>query len=160
MSPSTHPDLGTCAVLIADGASEADISRCLEHLRGAVDEVLVARGRLGEALAAVSPTVRDVVLVDVATVAAQGVGPVTALLAERGAAAATVVPVVAVTDALKHVVDGRVVATVDRSELFAPQLPQVFARADLARLLPAEVGDPLPALLARGADVLLLERGR
>ena len=58
--------------------------------------------------------------------------------AVRGGADAAI-PGVPVTDTVKQVEDGRVVATVDRSRLVAVQTPQAFRAAVLRR---AHGGDP------------------
>jgi 2-C-methyl-D-erythritol 4-phosphate cytidylyltransferase len=58
------------------------------------------------------------------------------------------------TDTVKEAVDGRVVATLDRSRLWAVQTPQAFRRAALEAALAVD-----PALLAQATDdASLVER--
>lgn len=97
--------------------------------------------------------------------------------AVRSGDAAGAVPAVTVADTVKRVVDGRVVATVDRSDLVAVQTPQAFAAdalravheaggeaTDDAGLLESVgrpvvtvPGDPRNLKLTRPEDLLLAE---
>ena len=72
------------------------------------------------------------------------------------------VPVVAVTDTLKRVIAGRVVATVDRDGLLAVQTPQAFVAAALrgANAGGAEASDDAGLLEAAGLAVAAVEGDR
>ena len=68
------------------------------------------------------------------------------------------VPGVAVTDTIKRVADGRVVATLDRAELVAVQTPQAFAAAVLRRAhaTGAEATDDAALVEAAGGQVVVV----
>ena len=103
------------------------------------------------------PAGADVVLVHDAARACVPSALVRRVVAAVEGGADAVVPVVPVADTVKHVDDGIVVGTPDRSGLRQVQTPQGFRRAVLEAAYAAAVDDPPP----RGAtdDAGLVERG-
>ena len=112
-------------------------------------------------LSAVPPTAAVIVVHDAARPLA---GPAiwTAVIEAVVAGAAAAIPGVPVTDTLKRVDDGVVVATVDRERLVAVQTPQAF-RASCLRAAHAgggEATDDAALIEAAGGQVVVVEGDR
>lgn len=107
---------GPAVAVVAGGATRQEsVARALAACAAAEDDLVLVHDA---ARAAVHP--EDVAAVVAAALAADG-----AVLGRP------------VTDTVKRVEHGRVVATVDRAPLFRAETPQVFRRATLARALAA-----------------------
>jgi 2-C-methyl-D-erythritol 4-phosphate cytidylyltransferase len=127
---AAHPDIDSVVVVAPANAVDA--------VRATVGELasVVAGGpsrqrsvHLG--LAAVRPDVELVLVHDAARPLVEA-AVISAVVATLRAGAVAVIPVLPVTDTVKRVdASGRVVATVERSELRAVQTPQGFSRATL-----------------------------
>ena len=133
------------------GAAEPGVDAVVAG--GATRSESVRRG-----LAAVPEGARVIVVHD----AARPLAPlsmfadVVAALEDTGVSGA--VPAIPVNDTVKRVHDGRVVATVDRTGLFAVQTPQAFLAADLrhAYATSEEATDDAALVEATGAVVVIV----
>jgi 2-C-methyl-D-erythritol 4-phosphate cytidylyltransferase len=127
----------------------------------AADVVVVGGDRRADSvragLAAVPDSAEVIVVHDAARPLA-GAGLFAAVIGAVRAGAAAAIPGSPVTDTIKRVIDGRVVETLDRSELVAVQTPQAF-RADLLRWAHASAADATDdaALVeAAGGEVMVV----
>ncbi len=125
-----HPDIGS-VVVVAPAAELSTVQTCVGGRASVVAGGATRQASVDAGLAALAP---DIGLVLVHDAARPLVHPsvISAVVTTLRGGDQAVIPVLPVVDTIKRVdAEGRVVATVDRSELRAVQTPQGFLRSVL-----------------------------
>lgn len=154
------PAVARCSGLLADyldGVVKLPPGRTSWH-------TTPAPGSLSRLLAGLSSVPQDVdriAYLDVGVLSALGIEPVLEMISWLDDAHAAVVRAAPVTDALKSIDGQRIVGSVDRQGLFAPQPPHIIRRealdAALARLGDGHAADdPTRLLIAAGHAVRIV----
>ncbi len=143
---------GVVVVVPAEVLEDAGLLARLPVVEAVVAGALTRSGSVRAGLAAVPASAEVVVVHDAARPLATAAlcRAAVAALADGDAGVAAAVAAVPVVDTVKRVVDGVVVATLDRTELVAVQTPQAFRAAWLRR---AHEGEP-----EASDDAALVER--
>jgi 2-C-methyl-D-erythritol 4-phosphate cytidylyltransferase len=145
------PDWEEPSILLAEELGAGKVTACVPGGATRADSVRVGVAEV--------PDDAAVVLVHDAARPLLPAQVIDRLLAALGEGWDGAVPAVAVTDTLKRAVDGQVVETLDRSDLYAAQTPQAFVAATLRRALDeGAVGSDCAALVeSTGGRVALVE---
>jgi 2-C-methyl-D-erythritol 4-phosphate cytidylyltransferase len=126
----SHPDIGS-VVVVAPTAELTTVQACVDGRASVVAGGDTRQASVDAGLAALAPDVGLVLVHDAARPLVQP-SVISAVVAVLRAGDQAVIPVLPVVDTIKRVdAEGRVVATVDRSELRAVQTPQGFVRSVL-----------------------------
>lgn len=127
---ASHPDVDS-VVVVAPAAAVTAVQDSVGALASVVAGGSTRQRSVDLGLAALAPEI-ELVLVHDAARPLVDAAVVSAVVASLRAGEQAVIPVLPVADTIKRVdADGRVVATLDRTELRAVQTPQGFARAAL-----------------------------